>query len=148
MQETIDSTPAAIDKCECFNAKPSSSTNSSALEGPSVKRKRVEPSSLSEQEQIALAIANSVREINDDNNDESSLDEDDSDFENFDDESSSQSFAKTPTSLVTSAVANSNNGVKSEVVECDTNNIGSTTDESYEDYLGDDNGNYWLNFVA
>lgn len=99
---------------------------------------------MSEQEQIALAIGNSLREIktaNDDNDDDSSLDEDDSDYENFDDESSNQSFAKPPMSQVTSAASNFNNGAMSEIVECDTNNIGSTTDESYEDYLGDENGN-------
>lgn len=109
----------------------------------------MEPSSLSEQEQIALAISNSLRAFSndDDNHDDDSLDnvDEDSDYEDFDDESSSQSFAKGPSSQATSEHSNSNIGAsKSEIVECDTNNIGSTTDiaDSYENYLGDESGLY------
>lgn len=135
-----------IDKCDCFKNCIASNSHS---EVPSAKRKRMEPSSLSEQEQIALAISNSLRAASndDDNHDDDSLDnvDEDSDYEDFDDESSSQSFAKGPSSQATSEHSNSNIGAsKSEIVECDTNNIGSTTDiaDSYENYLGDESGLY------
>lgn len=135
-----------IDKCDCF--KNCITPAHSQPDAPSAKRKRVEPSSLSEQEQIALAIGNSLRDMDtddDDNHDDDSLDnvDEDSDYEDFDDESSSQSFAKAPSSQATSEHSNSNiGGAKSEIVECDTNNIGSTTDiaDSYENYLGDETG--------
>lgn len=39
-----------------FDAKSSKTSNNHVTASPSAKRKRVEPSSLSEQEQIALAI--------------------------------------------------------------------------------------------
>lgn len=154
-------TSNAIDGCECFNLNVKAANTpipiaTSSGEPPNAKRKRVEPSSLSEQEQIALAIGNSLREIsagNDDNQEIDSSaddgDDDESDYENFDDESSSQSFAKGPLSQATSDHSNSNTASRSEVVECDTNIIESTTDitESYESYLGDANGMYFIRCI-
>lgn len=150
--------PNAIDRCECFNFNAKAANTpipiaASSGDTPNAKRKRVEPSSLSEQEQIALAIGNSLREMstaNDDNQEiDSSADDDDddaSDYENFDDESSSQSFAKGPLSQTVSEHSNSNAASRSEIVECDTNIIESTSDitESYENYLGDQNGMYFI----
>lgn len=43
-----------------FETKSSNSTNNHVTASPSAKRKRVEPSSLSEQEQIELAIGKSI----------------------------------------------------------------------------------------
>lgn len=105
----------------------------------------MEPSSLSEQEQIALAIGNSLREVGsnggnggaDGSNDEASdlTDEDDDadfDFGSYsDDERSTQSSAaKEPHSLPK---------VENVVEE---KSKSSTAADTYECYLGDENGNF------
>lgn len=140
-----------VEDFDNLNSKSSqnSSNQQGLLSSPQSKKKRLEPSSLSEQEQIALAIGNSLREVmagkNKDSDSFGEDDEDgDSDFENYDDESSNQSFVKSQTSQ---NAFDTKLHVVREIneAECEpmkTNDIASTikTIERYESYLGDDNG--------
>lgn len=131
--------------------------NNHATTSPCSKRKRLEPSSLTEQEQIALAIGNSLREVNSTEADKSENsfgeeDDSDSDFDNFDDESSNQSYVKSQTSQAVSEHSNSiaEHKIESnECNECDTNDIESTSNaiESFEHYLGDESG-MWFFFCC
>lgn len=136
-----------------FNSKSSQDSNNhqSLLSSPQPKKKRLEPSSLSEQEQIALAIGNSLREVTageDKDNDSFGEDDEDgdSDFENYDDESSNQSFVKSQTSQnafdTKLHVVSENNEAECEPPK--VNDIVSTTKsiETYEHYLGDVNGRW------
>lgn len=136
---------------DTFNTKSTQDSNNhqSLLASPQPKRKRLEPSSLSEQEQIALAIGNSLREVTaEEDKDNDSFGEDDedgdSDFGNYDDESSNQSFVKSQTSQnafdTKLHVVSENNEAECEPPKA--NDIASTikTIETYESYLGDANG--------
>lgn len=128
------------------NRKASSSRDADTNDSPAKSKRRklaMEPSSLSEQEQIALAIGNSLREVvsngggtgtgesGDDASDVSDEDDDaDFDFGSYsDDERSTQSsVAKEP---------RSQNKVE-DVVEDKSNP--ATDADTYECYLGDENG--------
>ncbi|XP_055309682.1 UBX domain-containing protein 7 isoform X2 [Sitodiplosis mosellana] len=127
--------------------KPSNSTNNHATASPCAKRKRLEPSSLTEQEQIEIAIAHSLREVSaaeDDNKSESFGEpSDESDFD-FDDESSNQSYVKSQTSQTVSEKSNTFDNKITEP-DCDSKvdePIASTTKaetvETYDNYLGDE----------
>ncbi|XP_031631535.1 UBX domain-containing protein 7-like [Contarinia nasturtii] len=130
-----------------FETKTTNSTNNHATASPNPKRKRLEPSSLTEQEQIELAIAHSLREVNaaEDDNKSDSFGEpssDESDFD-FDDESSNQSYVKSQTSQTVSEKSNTFDNKIAEQ-ECDSK-VGEATPstapniETYDNYLGDEN---------
>lgn len=132
--------------------KPSTHASSNHVATPPrAKRKclELEPSSLSEQEQIALAIGNSLREINSNggNRSEHSYgeDDDDNDDENSDafdpssdDEFSNQSYKSNTLSSkdqqVTSAVDDKRDNEEEE------QKVVTNTPESYESHLGDESG--------
>ncbi|XP_031634968.1 uncharacterized protein LOC116348194, partial [Contarinia nasturtii] len=91
----VDGIVSIVDE-KYFEIKTTNSTKNHATASPNPKRKRLEPSSLTEQEQIELAIAHSLREVNatkDDNKSDSfgEPSSDEVDFD-FDDESSNKSF--------------------------------------------------------
>lgn len=158
MKDSVEVRKKVIEDLDLIDTKsiPNSTTpntNNHATTSPCCKRKRLEPSSLTEQEQIALAIGNSLREVNSteaDKSENSFGEEDDSesDFDNFDDESSNQSYVKSQTSQAVSEHSNSiaehkiESNECNECNECDTNDIESTSNaiETFENYLGDESG--------
>lgn len=134
--------------------KTSNSTNNHATSSPNAKRKRLEPSSLTEQEQIEIAIAHSLREVNaaEDDNKSDSFGEpsDESDFD-FDDESSNQSYVKSQTSQTVSEKSSNTFDNKLAEPDCDSKvdePIASTTKvetvDTYDNYLGDESGKYFF----
>lgn len=147
-QEPTELDDVLVEDFDNFNSKSSPDSNNHQA-SPQPKKKRLEPSSLSEQEQIALAIGNSLREVTageDKDNDSFGEDDEDgdSDFENYDDESSNQSYVKSQTSQnafdTKLHVVSENNEAECEPPKA--NDVASTanTIETYESYLGDENG--------
>lgn len=154
LQESIEVSIRLENDFECLTAntsvQSSQESNIHLTTSPRVKRKRLEPSTLSEQEQIALAIGNSLREVNSaedksdscgDNDDD---DDDDSDFDNYDDESSNQSFVKSHT--FKNIIEKSRSSENFSILESEINKNGIATEttensiDSYENYLGDKSG--------
>lgn len=106
-------------------------TNNHVTSSPCAKRKRVEPSSLSEQEQIELAIAHSLKEVSsaEDGNKSDSFEEPSSDdgFD-FDDDTSNQSFVKSQTSQTVSEKSNTfDNKMASGVATASVSTVTTTT---------------------
>lgn len=140
---------ADVEFLNATNDKKSTSIREADASDSPVKNKRrkvaMEPSSLSEQEQIALAIGNSLREVGsnggnggaDGSGDEASEisdDDDDGDFDfgYSDDERSTQSSAaKEPQSQP-----------KVDEIAIDEPSKTTAVADTYERYLGDDNGKF------
>lgn len=138
-----------IDDVEFINEKTATKSTDAgeSIESPIKSKRRklaIEPSSLSEEEQIELAIVNSMRETGmkkceSDSENDDELDEiDDDDDDDFGDDFN---YGRTQTTAKEPEPSRTDCNATTESPESTSQNS-----ETYETYLGDQNGKFYLLF--
>lgn len=154
LKEQAVSEKNVIENIEFLNKKSSNNASSSSPQKSKKRKLDIEPSSLSEQEQIELAMRNSLIEIdsgsnsknnysndeeNDDDDEEDDADDDENEFDDFDDDDDNVKVNE-QSNLDDIKEAIQLSKVNEVNAEVESAKIPDEIEETYTSYLGPDDG--------